>query len=183
MKNLIEKCLLIAFGLLVGIGTTVFADVSYKGLMINGDVDVSSELATVITDETGTGALVFGTSPTFTTSILQSGDSADAGFFRLQNASIIGWEASPAGTDFTMQVDTAEILQVSGAVNSASTITSSNATDVGWAVIDPADNIACNTSCTNACVFGIANATGTTVTGLVLCTDATADLCLCAGAN
>lgn len=41
-------------------------------------------------------------------------DSADAGIFRLGNGENIAWEASPAGTDYTMGVDASEILQLSG---------------------------------------------------------------------
>lgn len=55
------------------------------------------------------------------------------------------------------------------------------ANNIGWTPIDPADNIACNTSCVSACVLGVLNATGTAVTGFVACSDATADTCICAG--
>lgn len=55
--------------------------------------------------------------------------------------------------------------------------------DLGWSVVDQTDNQACTTGCASACVFGIQNATGTAVTSLVSCSDATADLCLCAGAS
>lgn len=37
------------------------------GSLSTTDIDTSAELAAIVTDETGTGALVFGTSPTFTT--------------------------------------------------------------------------------------------------------------------
>ena len=55
--------------------------------------------------------------------------------------------------------------------------------DLGWTVVDQTDNQACTTGCTSACVFGIANATGTAVTNIVSCSDTTADLCLCAGSS
>lgn len=55
--------------------------------------------------------------------------------------------------------------------------------DMGWSVVDQTDNQACTAGCTNACVLGIANATGTAVTNLVSCSDATADLCVCAGSS
>lgn len=49
--------------------------------------------------------------------VSQDGDVADAGYLRLQNAAIIGWEASPAGTDVTLTVDASEIMQASGTFN------------------------------------------------------------------
>lgn len=61
-----------------------------------------------------------------------------------------------------------------------STITSTRATDIGWSVVAGA-NTACNTTCTSACVFGVN--TAATEADIVACTDATADECLCAGAN
>ncbi len=58
----------------------------------------------------------------------------------------------------------------------------STTTSIGWSVVAGADT-ACNTTCTNACVFGW-NLTAANITGTLLaCTDATADACLCAGAN
>lgn len=90
------------------------------------ELDASSELAAIIDDETGSGVIVFGTSPTITTSLSQDGDAADAGYLRLQNGANIAWEASPAGTDYTLGVDSSEILQASGAFNAAGTVTGSN---------------------------------------------------------
>lgn len=80
----------------------------------------SANLDTVVTDDTGSGALVFGTSPTFTTSALSpvfsstAADPADAGVLRLGNAEVVGWEASPAGTDVTLTVNTSEVLVLAG---------------------------------------------------------------------
>jgi hypothetical protein len=62
-------------------------------------------------------------------------------------------------------------------------ITSSIATTIGWSVVDQTDNQACNTGCTSGCVFGIENATGTAITGIVSCAATTSDLCVCAGAS
>lgn len=80
----------------------------------------SANLDTAVTDDVGSGALVFATSPTFTTSALSpvwsstAADTADAGVIRLGNAEVIGWEASPAGTDVTLSVDTSEVLNLAG---------------------------------------------------------------------
>jgi hypothetical protein len=50
---------------------------------------------------------------------------------------------------------------------------------IGWSVVTGA-NTACNTTCTFGCVFG----EDTSVIGtIVACTDATADVCLCAGGS
>jgi len=78
--------------------------------------DASATWAGQVTDETGTGVWVFGTSPTITTSLTQDGDAADAGYLRLQNAASIAWEASPAGTDVTLAVDTSEEVLLDNAV-------------------------------------------------------------------
>lgn len=58
-------------------------------------------------------------------------------------------------------------------------MTSSATTDLGWSV-QSAANQACNTTCTSACVFGADTATDFDA---VACTDATADVCICAGSS
>ena len=63
------------------------------------------------------------------------------------------------------------------------TVTSSRTTDFGWTVVDQADNQACTTGCTSAAVFGINLAAGATAPVIVGPSDATADVCLCAGAS
>ncbi len=67
----------------------------------------------------------------------------------------------------------------SGSLTASGKILSQRTTDLGWTVKAGA-NTACNTTCTSACVFG----EDTGVIGTLLqCTDATADVCICAGAN
>lgn len=63
------------------------------------------------------------------------------------------------------------------------TITSTASADIGWNPVAAA-NQACNTTCaTSGCVAGF-NLTAGNITGsLLACTDATADVCLCAGAS
>lgn len=62
-------------------------------------------------------------------------------------------------------------LQVNG------TVQIDNVNSMGWTVVSAA-NQACNTTCTSACVMG----EDTSVVGTwVACTDASADICLCAG--
>lgn len=66
-----------------------------------------------------------------------------------------------------------------GAVTIRSTFRSSATADLGWSIVNAA-NQACNTTCTSACVFGFnTGALG----NLLACTDATADSCVCAGAS
>ena len=57
-------------------------------------------------------------------------------------------------------------------------ITSQGTSDIGWTLVSAA-NQACNTTCTSACVMG----QETTSKAFLACTDATADICLCAGAS
>lgn len=59
------------------------------------------------------------------------------------------------------------------------TIRSSATADLGWSVVNVA-NQACNTTCTSACVVGI-DTLGTG--GFLGCAVATADSCICAGAS
>ncbi len=55
--------------------------------------------------------------------------------------------------------------------------------DAGWSVVDQTDNQACTTGCTTACLFGLENASGSALTGIVSCAATTSDLCVCMGAN
>lgn len=84
----------------------------------------SAGIAANISDEVGTGVMVFGTSPTFTTSIALNADPADTGAIRLSNADYIFSEASPAGTDVSViGVDTSEVVQIGASGASGVTIT------------------------------------------------------------
>lgn len=57
-------------------------------------------------------------------------------------------------------------------------LSSSATSDFGWALVSAA-NQACNTTCVSACIMG----QETTSKAFLACTDATADICLCAGAS
>lgn len=76
-----------------------------------------------------------------------------------------------------------KLAEFYGAITSTNTITSSRTTDLGWAVVDGTDNTACNTQCSSAAVFGLNLAAGATAPVIVGPADATADICLCAGAS
>lgn len=87
------------------------------------------------------------------------------------NNSVIGGTVPAAGTFTTLSATTS--------VASQGSITSSAAGTLGWSLVAAA-NQACTTTCTNACVHGWDTAAGEVA---VDCADATADKCLCAGAN
>lgn len=112
--------------------------------------------------------------------------------FTIANAAASGDPVLSVTGDSDANIDIGLTAKGTGGVIVTSTSTSasnfttgitSSANDLGWSVVDQADNQACTTGCTNACVLGIANATGTAVTNLVSCADTTADLCLCAGGS
>jgi len=69
-------------------------------------------------------------------------------------------------------------LGVTGKVTLAGDLVSTDTGDIGWNLATGTDT-ACNTTCTSACVFG----QDTTTYAIVDCADATADVCVCAGAN
>ena len=83
------------------------------------------------------------------------------------------------GADAEADLYITDDLEVDGLITCASDILSTNTGDIGWSVVAQA-NQACNTTCTNACVFG--QDSGDT-DHIVACDDATADTCVCAGAN
>lgn len=77
----------------------------------------SSELLGVISDETGSGLLVFGTSPIISTSLTtNAADSADTGFFRFGNNESICWELATPGTDKCLVLNTSDKFVFGGNV-------------------------------------------------------------------
>lgn len=75
------------------------------------------------------------------------------------------------------------VVAVTGALTVTTDITSSDTGNIGWTPVDGTDNTTGDAQCTSACVFGVQNATGSAVTGIVSCTDATADTAVCAGSS
>lgn len=107
----------------------------------------------------------------------------------LEGATANGFEttvttADPTADNTITLPDASGTVIVSGAAASLASVTatgsvlSTSATDIGWSVVSGADT-ACNTTCTNACVFG----QNTADMSIVDCAGATADVCVCAGAN
>lgn len=85
------------------------------------------------------GASTASTSITSPIHSSNNADPADAGIIRLGNAELIGWEASPAGTDETLTVSTAENFQISGPIEidatdpaDAEAIRLDNAEGIAW---------------------------------------------------
>ena len=83
-------------------------------------------------------------------------------------------------TRFDAIVSMQDDAEVTGEVVTWSTITSNRTSDLGWSIVTGVDT-ACTTTCTSACVHG--QDTSAVPYPMVSCTDATADRCLCAGAN
>lgn len=91
---------------------------------------------------------------------------------------IRGNEASNGKLDIVEGANGGGVSITAGTTTITGALTSSKTTDLGWTIVSVA-NQACNTTCTSACVFG----QETTSKAILACTDATADLCLCAGAS
>jgi len=95
----------------------------------------SADLMGLLSDGTGDSAgavSVFNISPVIITSLTvnpaTSPDPADAGAIRLNNADSIAWEASPAGTDVTITVDSSEIVQIAGGTLDGADLTTGSVT-------------------------------------------------------
>ena len=104
-------------------------------------------------------------SPTFT------------GTVAFANASSTGWLKTA-----TINSDTGTVDFGDDNITTSGTIKSSNTNTIGW-TFNVAANQICNTTCTNACVFGIDSEATATSTIIVACDNAVADNCLCAGVN
>lgn len=110
---------------------------SGTGGSVKIDATGGGGLGTVTTVSVATANGVSGTVATATTtpvitltlgditpsSISIGADPADAGDIRLVNAGIIGWEASPAGTDVTLSVNSSEQFVFSNSILSPTLIT------------------------------------------------------------
>lgn len=68
-------------------------------------------------------------------------------------------------------------------MNASGHLLGSGTGTIGWAVVDGTDNTACSSQCTTPAVFGFNLAAGATAPVIVGPSDATADICLCAGAS
>lgn len=114
------------------------------------------------------GVLADGTSAA--TSLRFTSQAVNTGWF-LQAG---GWGYAHLGAEkFRIENGTTSSFQ---ALTSTSTITSTASGSLGWSIVSAANQL-CTTTCTSAAVHGW---DGTTPVGP---SDATADICLCAGAS
>lgn len=135
--------------------------------------------------------------------IIQNGDEVGQIYFAAADGAAYGRVAqivaivngapgsgdTPGALQFQLSPDgsstPATAMQLSNNKNAsfAGEITSSATGSLGWSVVDGADNTACTAQCTSAAVFGLNLAAGATDPVMVGPADATADICLCAGAS
>lgn len=96
-----------------------------------------------------------------------------------------GWvQYDSTNNYFLLSADTGSIfLRGRTGVSFDTTLVGTSTGNIGWVAVDGTDNTTGDAQCTSACVFGVQNATGTAVTGIVSCTDATADTAVCAGSS
>jgi signal peptide peptidase SppA len=130
-----------------------------------GALTFGAASSSVVTTDNAALGLVVGSTGHLNTLTLDTRDGAEG-------LTVTGY------TTLTGAVTMTGAVGVTGNVVTTGTITSSVATSIGWSLGSGA-NTACNTTCTYGCVFGQNTATY----ALVDCADATADLCICAGAN
>ena len=101
-----------------------------SGLDVSADTNLTAGDNLTLTDDD----LDLDATVTIATSILSpifsstTSDPADAGILRFANAEGIAWEASPAGTDVTMTLDTSEIVQIANGTLDGGDLTSASVT-------------------------------------------------------
>ncbi len=109
----------------------------------------------------------------------------DGAYILVKVAAAPGTNDMPSSMDFQLSPDGSAtpasvlLLNQNKAATFSGAVTSSATGALGWTPVAGADT-ACNTTCTSACVYGIDTAAPQT---WLACTDATADMCLCAGAS
>lgn len=147
-------------------------------------VQDSSTLAGTLNDETGSGGgFVLATSPTISSPTFSTQwvltDIMEA---KASGVTVINNGLTVSGGPDGITVESTSTSQSSfttGVTISGGDLTHTGTSSIGWSVVTAA-NQACNTTCTNGCVFGEDTAVVGTV---VACTDASADVCVCAGGS
>lgn len=104
--------------------------------------------------------------------------TAAAPAYSFDNYANMGMYAASANT---LGISTSGALKWS--VDSTGQFIGAGTATIGWAVVDGTDNTACSSQCTAPAVFGFNLAGGATAPVIVSPGDATADICLCAGAS
>ena len=159
-----------------GASATAISDTATLGIMDGSDTYNGVNVSLTNANHTGASNAVNGIN---VGSITADPDATETAI-KIGN----GWDLGiDAGNN---QIKTTGGLDLSGSnINGANnilangSITSAATTNIGWSITTAA-NQACNTTCTFACVFGWDTSAGESA---VACADATADKCLCAGAN
>ena len=105
-------------------GVPTWAATSTLGLLSSTSINTSLKLKNIVSDETGSGALVFGTSPTFTTGI-----SAPA----LSNLTTNGF-VKTSGANGTLSVDTNTYLTANQTITLSGDVSGSGSTAITTAI-------------------------------------------------
>lgn len=134
---------------------------SGRGVLVNMSDSSASGEAVRIT-QAGTGL-----------ALIVEDQSSDGSPFVIDSSGKVGVGTSTPG----------KALDVVGEIRNDNKITSTVSTNIGWTVVDGTDNTACDSICTSGAVYGW-NVVAGNVTGIPLNpNDATADVCICAGAS
>ena len=173
--NVSNGSLVVADSGFVGIGTTAASG----ALSINGTLNFTGSNAIT---RAGAGIFSFQSTAMLFNSSRNNMDFSIYGqnlndvFYSDASANRIGIGTSTP----TAKLEIAGTVVISG---SSGKISVTSTADIGWSIV-AVGNQACNTTCTNACVAGLDQGTlGAVLPSFVGCTDATADQCICAGAN
>lgn len=148
---------------------------------IGGTLGVTGALtgSSTITSSHASAASVGATDGTVSAAVGVASSSAWVGTSSASNLGI----RTGGTTKWTLSNST-EFLIANGAggITAGGAITSSASGSLGWSYVTGA-NTACTTTCTFAAVFGVDLAAGASSPVIVGPSDATADACVCAGAN
>lgn len=109
-------------------------------------------------------------------------DATNGGHAGLSSGIAAGADVQLPATDDVI-IETRNGTDVWNFDTATGTFIGSGTGTIGWAVVDGTDNTACSSQCTAPAVFGFNLAGGATAPVLVGPADATADICLCAGAS
>lgn len=151
--------------------TTIFANAVTNGaLVIKGTSVNGADNNSVCLDSSDGGCTDSGSRSAY---LYMAGEQSTGDFGA--NA-VDDFYVQTGAATLALLIDQAQAATFYGTVRSAAT------GSLGWVPVAAADQ-ACNTTCTSACVMGF-NLTAGNITGSILdCTDAAADVCLCAGAS
>lgn len=115
--------------------------------------------------------------------VVKISDNGDSSFARLMlgctDTSCGAIKKSGTTVAFRLADDSADAPITASNATLSGTMTSSRTSDIGWSVVAVANQIG-TTTCTSACVLCFDTSAGSVLKN---CSDATADICVCAGAS